>query len=74
MSARTIRPELLDWIRLPADREDFALTWVGPVAFVSDEHDIRPERSRRDADRLPLGSFHQVRGVVTLCRSKPPMP
>jgi pimeloyl-[acyl-carrier protein] methyl ester esterase len=45
-----------------ADREDFLLTWEGPVALVSGEHD-RPERSRRLAGRLTQGSFHRIGGV-----------
>jgi pimeloyl-ACP methyl ester carboxylesterase len=46
-----------------ADREDFLLAWGGPVMLVSGEHDIRPERSRRFAARLPHGSFRQAAGV-----------
>ena len=45
-----------------ADRENFLLRWDGRVALVSGEHD-RPERSRRLADLLPRGSFHQIGGV-----------
>jgi len=46
-----------------ADREDFLTTWGRPVAIVSGEHDINPERSRRLADRLSQGAFHLVPGV-----------
>lgn len=45
-----------------ADREDFLLTWTGPVVFVSGEHD-QPERSRRFAERLTYGSSHRLGGV-----------
>jgi pimeloyl-ACP methyl ester carboxylesterase len=45
-----------------ADREHFLLTWGAPVVLVNGEHD-RPERSRRFAERLPHGSFHQIDGV-----------
>jgi len=45
------------------DREDFLGVWDAPVAFVSGEHDVAPERSRRLAERLPHGTNHLVAGV-----------
>lgn len=45
------------------DREDFLRTWLGPVVLVSGEHDIKPQRSQRLADRLPHGVFCLVPGV-----------
>lgn len=45
------------------DRAAFLGSWPGPVLVVSGEHDIRPERSRRLADRLPDAGFRLVGGV-----------
>ncbi|MGB0114165.1 MAG: alpha/beta fold hydrolase [Ilumatobacteraceae bacterium] len=46
-----------------ADREGVLEAWTGRVAFVNGEYDTHPDRYRRLADRLPLGSFHLVGGV-----------
>ena len=45
------------------DREDFLGSWAGPMALVSGEHDVGPERSRRLAERLPHGTHHPVTGA-----------
>lgn len=45
------------------DRDAFLSSWPGPVLIVSGEHDIRPERSRRLADRLPSAEFRLVGDV-----------
>lgn len=42
------------------DRAAFLASWSGPVLIVSGEHDIRPERARRLADRLPNAQFRLV--------------
>lgn len=45
------------------DRSRFLDSWAGPVWVVSGEHDIKPERSRRLATRLPRATFHLVEDV-----------
>jgi pimeloyl-[acyl-carrier protein] methyl ester esterase len=45
------------------DREAFLASWRGPVSVVCGEHDIKPERSRRLASRLPNATFHCVDGI-----------
>ncbi len=45
------------------DRGAFLASWPGPVWLVSGEHDIRPERSRHLASRLPRGTFQLVMGA-----------
>ncbi len=45
------------------DRSVFLATWPGPVVVVGGEHDIRPERNRLLASRLPNAMFRSVAGV-----------
>jgi pimeloyl-[acyl-carrier protein] methyl ester esterase len=42
------------------DRDAFLASWPGPVCVVSGEHDVKPERSRQLASRLPNATFHLV--------------
>jgi pimeloyl-ACP methyl ester carboxylesterase len=44
-------------------RESFLKSWTGPVALVSGEHDIRPERTRELTGHLPEGRFHLIPDV-----------
>lgn len=45
------------------DRDAFLCSWRGRVEMVSATYDLKPDRSRRLADRLPDAAFHLVEGV-----------
>ncbi len=45
------------------DRDAFLASWPGLVSVVYGEYDIKPERGRHLASRLPNASFHCVGGV-----------